>query len=63
MQIQPTDAQYSDRVWTKQEYDQLQAILQQLYPYCVKLNQVRQTMRMTNASRSSLLCTWSYKVN
>lgn len=41
MQIQPTDVQYRSRVWAKQEYDQLQLILQQLYPYCMKLNQVR----------------------
>ena len=41
VQILPSDAQYRNRVWTKQEFDQLQVILQQLYPYCMKLNTVR----------------------
>lgn len=42
LQIQPMDVQYRSRVWAKKEFDQLQLILQQLYPYCLKLNQVRE---------------------
>lgn len=43
LQIQPTDAPYRNRIWTKEEFNQLQTILHQLYPYCVKLNQVIST--------------------